>query len=397
MGKDNIRYSVFASQDIVSKLKNGINPLPERIFEYWSFNLRREWEDWITGDVYIYEPSEMESFGKPRGISHECLIRKDGTNYCREIAEDSVDRSKDKYTIQDIKRPSGERVTREEYLDEMSRLSLKQNDRDVQQAMNTILKMDTTKNNKLEVINELRSHRYYEVSMSCMRSIKLDTDANTLVKNAIELEKEASESHDRKLLDIAGRLYIDSEILKKQSDIEFQRAILLDFFANVKDNGDKFRSKLSSLMAAHYFTNLKDTDYEEMFGYLDVVFLKKGLNDVIEFLLKMKDARIEYSDTCLTRINSQTEIPELVPGVTSFSYTTIGEDKMYLELDQTRIILYRSPNVKELKKAKWHEFSHVLLQPFTGPVDEGTLEEKTDHYTDELLGNSGVHARKLKI
>lgn len=397
MGKDNIRYSVFASQDIVSKLKNGINPLPERIFEYWSFNLRREWEDWITGDVYIYEPSEMESFGKPRGISHECLIRKDGTNYCREIAEDSVDRSKDKYTIQDIKRPSGERVTREEYLDEMSRLSLKQNDRDVQQAMNTILKMDTTKNNKLEVINELRSHRYYEVSMSCMRSIKLDTDANTLVKNAIELEKEASESHDRKLLDIAGRLYIDSEILKKQSDIEFQRAILLDFFANVKDNGDKFRSKLSSLMAAHYFTNLKDTDYEEMIGYLDVVFLKKGLNDVIEFLLKMKDTRIEYSDTYLTRINSQTEMPELVLGETFFRYKTYGKDKKYLELDQTRIILYRSPIVKEFKKAKWHEFSHVLLQPFTGTVDEETLEEKTAHYTDDLLGNSGVHDRKLKI
>lgn len=397
MGKDNIRYSVFASQDIVSKLKNGINPLPERIFEYWSFNLRREWEDWITGDVYIYEPSEMESFGKPRGISHECLIRKDGTNYCREIAEDSVDRSKDKYTIQDIKRPSGERVTREEYLDEMSRLSLKQNDRDVQQAMNTILKMDTTKNNKLEVINELRSHRYYEVSMSCMRSIKLDTDANTLVKNAIELEKEASESHDRKLLDIAGRLYIDSEILKKQSDIEFQRAILLDFFANVKDNGDKFRSKLSSLMAAHYFTNLKDTDYEEMIGYLDVVFLKKGLNDVIEFLLKMKDTRIEYSDTYLTRINSQTEMPELVLGETFFRYKTYGKDKKYLELDQTRIILYRSPIVKEFKKAKWHEFSHVLLQPFTGTVDEETLKEKTAHYTDDLLGNSGVHDRKLKI
>ena len=397
MEKDNKRYSVFASQDIVSKLKNGINPLPERIFEYWSFNLRREWEDWITGDVYIYEPSEMESFGKPRGISYECLIRKDGTNYCCEIAEDSVDRSKDKYTIQDIKRPSGERVTREEYLDEMSRLSLKQNDRDVQQAMNTILKMDTTKNNKLEVINELRSHRNYVVSMSCMRSIKLDTDANTLVKNAIELEKEASESHDRKLLDIAGRLYIDSEILKKQSDIEFQRAILLDFFANVKDNGDKFRSKLSSLMAAHYFTNLKDTDYEEMIGYLDVVFLKKGLNDVIEFLLKMKDTRIEYSDTYLTRINSQTEMPELVLGETFFRYKTYGKDKKYLELDQTRIILYRSPIVKEFKKAKWHEFSHVLLQPFTGKVDEETLEEKTAHYTDELLGNSGVLARKLKI
>ena len=397
MEKGNKRYSVFASPDIVSKLKNGINPLPERIFEYPSFNLKREWEDRITGDVYIYEPSEMESFGKPRGISYECLIRKDGTNYSCEIAEDSDDRSKDKYTIQDIKRLSGERVTREEYLDEMSRLSLKLNDRDVRLAMNAILKMDTTKNNKLEVIREIFPHRNSEVVKSCMRSMELDTEANNLVKNAIELEKEESESHDRKLLDKAVRLYIDSEILKKQSDIEFQRAILQDFFSDVKDNCKKFNSKLSSLMAAHYFTNLKDTDYEEMFGYLDVVFLKKGLNDVIEFLLKMKDARIEYSDTCLTRINSQTEIPELVPGVTSFSYTTIGEDKMYLELDQTRIILYRSPNVKELKKAKWHEFSHVLLQPFTGPVDEGTLEEKTAHYTDELLGNSGVLARKLKI
>ena len=96
-------------------------------------------------------------------------------------------------------------------------------------------------------------------------------------------------------------------------------------------------------------------------------------------------------------INPQTKLPCAIPGVTSFSYTTNGEDKKYLELDQTRIILYRSPIVKEFKKAKWHEFSHVLLQPFTGKVDEETLEEKTAHYTDELLGNSGVLARKLKI
>lgn len=377
MEKDNKRYSIFASQDIVSKLKKGRNPLPKRIKNLDSCKTMT-WYDIITGDYYRYTPSQKRQYdGKPLGYSFECLCLRDGATYIREIAEYSDDRSKDKYRI------NGEYVTREEFFDEISKISLNQT--------------DTTKNTKQEVIEELLSHGNYEVVKSCMRSMELDTEANNLVKNAIELEKEESESHDRKLLDKAVRLYIDSEILKKQSDIEFQRAILQDFFSDVKDNCKKFNSKLSSLMAAHYFTNLKDTDYEEMFGYLDVVFLKKGLNDVIEFLLKMKDARIEYSDTCLTRINSQTEIPELVPGVTSFSYTTIGEDKMYLELDQTRIILYRSPNVKELKKAKWHEFSHVLLQPFTGPVDEGTLEEKTAHYTDELLGNSGVLARKLKI
>ena len=93
----------------------------------------------------------------------------------------------------------------------------------------TVSKMDTMKNNKLEAIEELLSHRNSEVVKSCIRSMELDLEANTLLKNAIELEKEASESHDRKLLDKAVRLYIDSEILKKQSNVEFQRAKLQDF------------------------------------------------------------------------------------------------------------------------------------------------------------------------
>lgn len=339
----------------------------------------------------------MESSGKPRGISYEFLIREDGTNYSCEIAEDSDDRSKDKYTIQDIKRPSGERVTREEYLDEMSRLSLKLNDRDVRLAMNAILKMDTTKNNKLEVIREIFPHRNSEVVKSCMRSMELDTEANNLVKNAIELEKEESESHDRKLLDKAVRLYIDSEILKKQSDIEFQRAILQDFFADITDERTIFKSRLFDLMRTHYFTNLEEPEVEEITKYLVAVFSTKGLNDVIEFLLKMKETRIEYYDDLIFTINPQTKIPCSIPGVTSFSYTTNGEDKKHLELDQTIITLCRFLDDEELKKAKWHEFSRVLLQPFTGTDDEKTLEDKTAHYTDELLGNSGVLARKLKI
>ena len=235
------------------------------------------------------------------------------------------------------------------------------------------------------------------VVKSCIRSMELDLEAKDLVKNAIELEKQASESHDRKLLDKAVRLYIDSEILKKQSNVEFQRAKLQDFFADITDERTIFKLRLFDLKRTHYFTNLEEPEVEEITKYLDAVFSTKGLNDVIEFLLKMKETRIEYYDDFIFTINPQTKIPCSIPGVTSFSYTTNGEDKMYLELDQTEITLCRFLDDEELKKAKWHEFSRVLLQPFTEKVDEETLEEKTAHYTDELLGNSGVLARKLKI
>lgn len=377
MEKDNKRYSIFASQDIVSKLKKGRNPLPKRIKNLDSCKTIT-WYDIITGDYYRYTPSQKRQYdGKPLGYSFECLCLRDGATYIREIAEYSDDRSKDKYRI------NGEYVTREEFFDEISKISLNQT--------------DTTKNTKQEVIEELLSHGNYEVVKSCMRSMELDLEAKDLVKNAIELEKEESESHDRKLLDKAVRLYIDSEILKKQSNVEFQRAMLQDFFADITDERTIFKSRLFDLMRTHYFTNLEEPEVEEITKYLVAVFSTKGLNDVIEFLLKMKETRIEYYDDLIFTINPQTKIPCSIPGVTSFSYTTNGEDKKHLELDQTIITLCRFLDDEELKKAKWHEFSRVLLQPFTGTDDEKTLEDKTAHYTDELLGNSGVLARKLKI
>lgn len=377
MEKDNKRYSIFASQYIVSNLKEGRNPLPKRIKNLGSCKTMT-WYDSITGDYYRYKPSQKRQYdGKPLRYSFECLCLRDGATYIREIAENSDDRSKDKYSI------NGEYVTREEFFDEISKISLNPE--------------DAIKYTKQEAIEELLSHGNSEVFIICMESIELETDANTLVKNARKLEKEASESHDRKLLDKAVRLYIDSEILKKQSNVELQRAILQYFFANITDERTIFKSRLFDLMDTHYFTNLEEPEVEEITKYLVAVFSTKGLNDVIEFLLKMKETRIEYYDDLIFTINPQTKIPCSIPGVTSFSYTTNGEDKKHLELDQTIITLCRFLDDEELKKAKWHEFSRVLLQPFTGTDDEKTLEDKTAHYTDELLGNSGVLARKLKI
>ena len=369
MEKDNKRYSVFESQDIVSNLKKGRNPLPKRIKNLDSYKTMI-WYDSITGDCYQYTPSHKRQYdGKPLGYSFECLYLRDGATYVREIAEYSDDRSKDKYRI------NGEYVTREEFFDEiyvtreeffdeMSRLSLKQNDRDVQHAMNTVLKMDTTKNNKLEVIKELLSHRNIEVVISCIRSMELDLEAKDLVKKAIELEKQSSESHDRKLLDEAVQLYIDSEILKRQSDVEFQRAKLQDFFADVKDNSDKFRSKLSNLMADHYFTNFENTEYGEIGEFLDVVFSTKGLNDVIEFLLKMKEARIEYSDALLPDMYAPNGIPFLAPSMTQFQYETSSTAQV-LNLECVKINILNISDDELKRRAKWCEFSRILEQPLT--------------------------------
>lgn len=228
----------------------------------------------------------------------------------------------------------------------------------------TVSKMDTMKNNKLEAIEELLSHRNSEVVKSCIRSMELDLEANTLLKNAIELEKEASESHDRKLLDKAVRLYIDSEILKKQSNVEFQRAKLQDFFADVKDNSDKFRSKLSNLMADHYFTNLENTEYGEIGEFLGVVFSTKGLNDVIEFLLKMKEARIEYSDTLLPDMYAPNGIPFLAPSMTQFQYETSSTAQV-LNLECVKINILNISDDELKRRAKWCEFSRILEQPLT--------------------------------
>ena len=109
MEKDNKRYSIFASQDIVSNLKKGRNPLPKRIKKLDSYETMT-WYDIITGDYYRYTPSQKQQYdGKPLGYSFECLCLRDRATYVREIAEYSDDRSKDKYRI------NGEYVTREEF------------------------------------------------------------------------------------------------------------------------------------------------------------------------------------------------------------------------------------------------------------------------------------------
>ena len=375
MQKSNERYSVFASEDIVRNLKKGINLLPERIVPLDSYGIML-YRDKQNGDTYQYIPSQKRSYdGKPLGYSHERLTLSDGTTYVSEIAEYSDDRNKDIYKINE------EKVTKEEFFDKISRLSLKQNDINNKQNNNTI--SDINKMKKKDIINTILSHRNNEALRSLIKHLELEKKAKQLLNSSIKLYEQNELTNAFAVESI--KLYKQSEFINEQADIELQRAYLLDFFSYTEDNNTTFTNKLSSLINNNYFTKLNDTEYKDVIEYLQVVFSTKGLNDVIEFLLKMKNASIEYSDALLRKRN--TESITIALGITLFKFKQYNEDKL-LNLEKINTIIYNNPNKRELKETKWHEFSHVLLQPLTEIIDEEQLEKKVDDYTGDLIAKA---------
>lgn len=382
MQKSNERYSVFASEDIVRNLKKGINLLPERIVPLDSYGIML-YRDKQNGDTYQYIPSQKRSYdGKPLGYSHERLTLSDGTTYVSEIAEYSDDRNKDIYKINE------EKVTKEEFFDKISRLSLKQNDINNKQNNNTI--SDINKMKKKDIINTILSHRNNEALRSLIKHLELEKKAKQVLNSSIKLHEQKEKAKTKNELTNAFavesiKLYKQSEFINEQADIELQRAYLLDFFSYTEDNNTTFTNKLSSLINNNYFTKLNDTEYKDVIEYLQVVFSTKGLNDVIEFLLKMKNASIEYSDALLRKRN--TESITIALGITLFKFKQYNEDKL-LNLEKINTIIYNNPNKRELKETKWHEFSHVLLQPLTEIIDEEQLEKKVDDYTGDLIAKA---------
>ena len=382
MQKSNERYSVFASEDIVRNLKKGINLLPERIVPLNSYGIML-YRDKQNGDTYQYIPSQKRSYdGKLLGYSHERLTLSDGTTYVSEIAEYSDDRNKDIYKINE------EKVTKEEFFDKISRLSLKQNDINNKQNNNTI--SDINKMKKKDIINTILSHRNNEALRSLIKHLELEKKAKQVLKSSIKLYEQKEKAKTKNELTNAFavesiKLYKQSEFINEQADIELQRAYLLDFFSYTEDNNTTFTNKLSSLINNNYFTKLNDTEYKDVIEYLQVVFSTKGLNDVIEFLLKMKNASIEYSDALLRKRN--TESITIALGITLFKFKQYNEDKL-LNLEKINTIIYNNPNKRELKETKWHEFSHVLLQPLTEIIDEEQLEKKVDDYTGDLIAKA---------
>lgn len=85
---------------------------------------------------------------------------------------------------------------------------------------------------------------------------------------------------------------------------------------------------------------------------MKVVFSTNGLNDIIEFLLKMKNASIEYSDTLLIKRN--TKSITIAVGITSFKFKQCNGDKL-LNLEEINTIIYNFPNNRDLKCTKWEE------------------------------------------
>ena len=323
MQKSNERYSVFASEDIVRNLKKGINLLPERIVPLDSYGIML-YRDKQNGDTYQYIPSQKRSYdGKPLGYSHERLTLSDGTTYVSEIAEYSDDRNKDIYKINE------EKVTKEEFFDKISRLSLKQNDINNKQNNNTI--SDINKMKKKDIINTILSHRNNEALRSLIKYWELEKKAKQVLNSSIKLYEQKEKAKTKNELTNAFavesiKLYKQSEFINEQADIELQRAYLLDFFSYTEDNNTTFTNKLSSLINNNYFTKLNDTEYKDVIEYLQVVFSTKGLNDVIEFLLKMKNASIEYSDALLRKRN--TESITIALGITLFKFKQYNEDKL---------------------------------------------------------------------
>ena len=139
---------------------------------------------------------------------------------------------------------------------------------------------------------------------------------------------------------------------------------------------------------------LNDTEYKDIIEYLEAVFSTKGLREAIEFLLKMKNASIEYSDSLLIKRN--TESITIALGITLFKFKQYSEDKL-LNLEKIKTTIYKNPNNRELKETKWHEFSHVLLQPLTETIDEEQLEKMVDDYTGELLEKANDNEKKLML
>ena len=246
---------------------------------------------------------------------------------------------------------------------------------------------DINKFKKEDIINTILAHRNNEAVRSLIKHLELERKGKQILNIAIELYQRAEKEKNNNnladiLLDKSIKLYKQSKFINEQADIELQRAHLLDFFSYDEDNNNTFTNKLSSLINNNYFTKLNDIEYKDIIEYLEIVFSTKGLNDVIEFLIKMKNASIEYSANLLTKRN--TESITIALGITLFKFKQYSEDKL-LNLENINTIIYNNPNKRELKETKWHEFSHVLLQPLTKIVGEEQIEKMVDDYTGDLI------------
>lgn len=352
--------SIFSSEKLIERLKNGINPMPERLIMF-EMSKGFLYKDRINGEQYQYIPSLKNVHGEPLGYSFECLTTTDGIRY---VAECNGHQSKDKYSI------NGQKVTRDEFFEK---------------RLKAFKKGDNELKDNAKLSNSIIQGKNMTELRQLIVFLKMKTKANKKRNNAISEYKQSKDmphQWSNKAIEQAVESYKISQLIDEQSNIELQRIALMRYFSNLENESPMFIERLYDLIGTGYFTNLEQTEHEDIVQYLTMVFSDKGINDCIEFLLKMKDAYIEYSKKPL--IKKESDLIRVAAGLSYFSYKSQGE-YILLDLNNIKIKIWNQLNDSEMQEVKWHEFSHVLLQPLNGIIEETKIENLVENYTSELL------------
>lgn len=314
----------------------------------------------------------------------ERWITPDKISYTIEVAEFSENRNLDRYTIND------QSVTKEEFL--IKRSNAFKICKEIEEISN-IHSMKDLKEERIvaSILEGKNQEAVQQLNIYLKKKIEAQEIMNKACNEYDKVEKMPMNWQD-KATKSAIDLYNASKLLMEQANVYLQRASLLNYFSVLNNNLSLFKERLCALIQSNYFTNLEQAEYEDITEYLIMVFSIKGLRDSIEFLIKMKEANMKYSDKPLVK---QSRDGLLIPaaGISFFNFKEQGKDVL-LDLNNISISIWNKLNVDEKKETKWHEFSHVLLQPINEIIEDTQIEKLVDDYTFELLDKVDSNRKK---
>lgn len=364
--------SAFSDKKIVEQLRLGHNPIPNRIKKIYFIGAHL-YKDTISGERYKYIPSPKSFDGRILGYSFEELTSREGDKYVSEIAEYSDDRSKDHYRI------NGKIVDVKSFHTSLSNRPI---------SINSVINLRNTLTETELQVDDIFQSGNFESIRAVISGLKARVEAKNVLRSAVDTyDKSAAISNKwlSEAIDIAVEQYKLSEIFKEESNILLQRASLINYFSLAKENISSFKEKVNDLFKNGFFANVEPKEHDYLNLYLIDVFSVKGLNDVIDFLIKMKNAKINYTEKPI--IKTTADIITLCAGITYFKYKSCGE-KLLLDTGSIEVVICDKLSDDMKMETLWHELSHIALQPLNSIPDESLIETQTDDYVRSLLNAS---------
>lgn len=172
-----------------------------------------------------------------------------------------------------------------------------------------------------------------------------------------------------------------SKIFQEEADYSRLKAFL---YAHLTDVDDlmTFLMKMEILINKSYFINLDSEQIEIIKNFLIALFNKKGINDVIELLYKIKFLEINISNKPI--IKTKNGIKVVNEGLTSYEYFK-AENGVVVDMRSIKITIGKNLENEYKELAIWQELSLILNLPIHEIVPHSELEGIKEEYFRTLM------------